>query len=116
MNSELTEHILKLQPGGHLCLFYRQDPAEQMPALVPFIQDALTHDEQFIYIADDQTVDELASRLDKSGINVAAETRRGRLKLWTRNEWRQPGNLESNKKAQQVRGFTDQAATSGFKG
>ena len=116
MHSQLTEHILSLQPGSHLCLFYRKDPAEQMPALVPFIQDAIVHDEQFIYIADDQTVDELSSLLGKSGVNVAAETQRGRLKLWTRNEWRQPGQLDSDEKARQVRGFTDQAAKSGFKG
>jgi PAS domain S-box-containing protein len=116
MHSQLTEHILSLEPGGHLCLFYRKDPAEQMAALVPFIQDAITHDEQFIYIADDQTVGELSFRLGKSGINVAAEIQRGRLKLWTRSEWRQPGQLDSDKKAQQVRGFTDQAAKSGFKG
>lgn len=33
--NELTEQILGLQPGDHLCLIYDRDPAEQMPALVP---------------------------------------------------------------------------------
>ncbi|HWP58497.1 MAG TPA: MEDS domain-containing protein [Candidatus Acidoferrales bacterium] len=59
MNSDLTRQMLALRPGDHLCLFYNRDPAEQMPALVPFIQDGLRRDEQFIYIADDQTVEEL---------------------------------------------------------
>ena len=93
MDSELAQHILNLKDGAHLCLFYDKDPGEQMPALVPFIQDALSSDEQFIYIADDQTVDELAARLRSGGINLGQEQDRGALKLWTRQEWRQPGKL-----------------------
>jgi hypothetical protein len=46
------------------------------PALVLFTRDSLSRDEQFIYIADDQTV-------------VGKERDRGALKLWTRREWRQ---------------------------
>jgi len=84
MHSELTRQILNLRNGDHLCLFYEKDPAEQMPALIPFIQDGLSKNEQFIYVADDQTVDELAERLKQSGVNVGKETERGALKLWTR--------------------------------
>src|SRR5437764_14804662 len=94
MHSELTRQILNLRNDDHLCLFYEKDPAEQMPALVPFIQDGLSKNEQFIYIADDQAVDELASRLEQSGVNVGHESDHGRLKLWTRREWRQPGGLD----------------------
>jgi len=44
MDSELAQQILNLKNGDHLCLFYDKDPAEQMPALVPYIQDALSKD------------------------------------------------------------------------
>jgi hypothetical protein len=81
LDSELAQQILDLKDGNHLCLFYEKEPAEQMPALVPFIQDGLSRDEQFIYIADDQTVGELAQRLEQSGINVGEELNRGALKL-----------------------------------
>lgn len=114
--SELTQQILNLQQGDHLCLFYEKDPAEQMPALIPFIQEGLARDEQFIYVADDQTVDELTERLEKSGVNVRKEVRGGRLKLWTRKEWRQSGALNSKKKLRQVKGFIDDALAAGFKG
>ena len=97
-------------------MFYERDPAEQMPALIPFIQDGLSRDEQFIYIADDQTVDELADRLQQSGINVDKESDRGALKLWTRREWRQPGQLSSQRKSLQVLDFISAASKSGFKG
>jgi PAS domain S-box-containing protein len=116
MDSELAEQILNLKDGDHLCLFYDKDPGEQMPALVPFIQDTLSKDEQFIYIADDQTVDELAARLHLSGINVGHELDRGALKLWTRQEWRQPGKLSSEKKSRQVQDFIKKATSAGFKG
>jgi PAS domain S-box-containing protein len=116
MDSELAQRILNLKDGDHLCLFYDRDPAEQMPALVPFIQDALSKDEQFIYIADDQTVDELAAQLHLTGIDVGKEQDRGALKLWTRREWRQPGKLSSEKKSRQVLDFINQATSAGFKG
>jgi len=116
MQSELTKQILSLQQGDHLCLFYENDPAEQMPALVPFIAEGLSRNEQCIYIADDHTVDELSTRLAQSGIDVREETARGRLKLWTRKEWRQPGELVSDRKAAQVREFIQAAAAQGFKG
>jgi signal transduction histidine kinase len=113
---ELTQEILNLWPGNHLCLFYEKDPSEQMPALVPFIQDALSSDEQFVYIADDQTVEELEVRLKQSGIDVGKECERGALKLWTRREWRQPGELSSENKSRQVLQYVHEATQSGFKG
>ena len=116
MDSELAQQILNLKDGDHLCLFYDKEPAEQMPALIPFIQDALSKDEQFIYIADDQTVDELAARLHVGGIDVGKEQERGALKLWTRREWRQRGKLSAEKKSRQVLDFIKQATSSGFKG
>ncbi len=95
--------MLSLHQGDHLCLFYEKDPAEQMSELIPFVQDGLVRNEQCIYIADDQTVEELGERLEQSGINVGHESERGRLKLWTRREWRHSGDLNSARKARQVR-------------
>ena len=114
--SELAQEIVKLRPCDHLCLFYEKDPREQMPALVPFIQDGLSHDEQFVYIADDQTVEDLEGRLQQNGINVGQECDRGALKLWTRREWRQPGELSSERKSRQVLQYIHEASQAGFKG
>jgi two-component system cell cycle sensor histidine kinase/response regulator CckA len=116
MESELTEQILKLQAGDHLCLFYDRDPSEQMPALIPFIHDGLANGEQVIYVADDQTVDALVGRLEQSGIHVGKESDRGALKLWTRREWRQAGDLSSARKFLQVSEFIDGASRAGFTG
>jgi len=95
MKSELGEEGLRLQQGEHLCLFYDKSPAEQMPALIPFIQEGLAKVEQCIYVADDQTLEHLGGRLEKSGINIGKEAARNRLKLWTRRQWRPLGGLDS---------------------
>jgi PAS domain S-box-containing protein len=116
MEHSLAEQMSSIAPGGHMCLFYERDPVEQMPALVPFIRQGLENHEQFIYIADDQTTHELAAHLERGGINVNKECKSGRLKLCTRQEWRQPGDLDSSRKATQVREFVAQAAREGFKG
>src|SRR5262245_893815 len=87
-----------------------------MPALVPFIRDGLSRDEQFVYIADDQTVEELEGHLRQSGINVGQECERGALKLWTRRKWRQPGELSAEKKSRQVLQYIHEASQAGFKG
>ena len=116
MVSELTEQILKLQAGDHLCLFYDSDPAEQMSALIPYIQDGLAKGEQVIYVADDHTVDALAQRLEQSAINVGKQSDSDALKLWTRREWRQVGELSSARKFMQVSQFIDAARRAGFKG
>ena len=70
VNLDLAEQIEKLEPGGHLCLFYEKDPAEQMPALVPFIRSGLALNEQFIYVADDQTSGELTVRLEQNRLRL----------------------------------------------
>jgi len=113
---DLTEQILNLQNGDHLCLIYEKDPAEQMPALVPFMKQGLENGEQCIYIADDQTVDQVARALEWGGIEVDEELNRRALLLWTRADWRQPGELDSEKKAAQVRGFIEAAFAAGFRG
>lgn len=112
----LVSEMLALKQGEHLCLIYRDDPAEQLGALVPFISQGLRNGEQCVYIADDQTVDELRDALDSYGINVEAGTASGALQLWTRDEWRQPGELNSVLKAEQVRGIVNRALRDGYTG
>src|SRR5262249_739795 len=115
MDSDLTQRALNLLPGDHLCLFYEKDPAEQLPALIPFIREALDGGEQFAYVADDQTIDELAGRLEAGGVDVSRACDSGSLKLWTHRQWRQPGRLSADKKVRQVLQFINAAAKSGFK-
>lgn len=115
-NQILLEQQLLGLSGNHICLVYDKDPLEQLPALIPFIKQGLEKDEQVVYIADDLSVEQLSLILKMQRIDVEAESNRGALRLWTRKEWRQPGELDSQKKSEQVHGFIDDALKSGFKG
>ena len=116
MIDQVTNPISDLHAGTHFCLFYDRDPSEQFPVLVPYICEGLSNNQQCIYVADDQTVDELTRRLLENGIDSATEISRGALKLWTRHEWRQPGEISSAEKLLQVREFVRQAYAAGFAG
>lgn len=116
IDPSLVTEMLALKQGEHLCLIYRDDPAEQLGALLPFISQGLRNDEQCVYIADDQTVDELRDALEAYGIDVALHESSGALQLWTRDEWRQPGELNSLLKAEQVRAIIDRALNDGYAG
>jgi signal transduction histidine kinase len=112
--NELVEEMAALQQGDHRCLIYDNDPAEQMPALLPFIRSTLADGGQFVYVADDQTTDDLRALLADGGVDVVEAERRGAIRLWTRAEWRQPGELDSAKKAAQVREIVRAGLEAGF--
>lgn len=116
MSGEIARQILDLKQGDHLCLIYYQDPAEQMAAVIPYIKQGLSAGERCIYVADDQTTEEVARALEAGGIDVRQERERKSLGLWTRQDWRQPGELDPGKKFIQVRRVIEEALRSGFKG
>jgi signal transduction histidine kinase len=116
VNAELSEQLFSLAQGEHACLVYEQDPSEQIPALVPFMKSGLEAGEQVIYVADDATTGEVARWLTASGVDVEAAEAAGSLLLWTRNEWRLPGPIDSAAKQLQVEEIIDRGLAGGFKG
>jgi signal transduction histidine kinase len=113
---ELVREVLSLKQGDHLCLVYDDDPAEQMTALLPFFRQGLESNEQCIYVADDIALHDLQARFEDFGIDTAERIRQGSLLFWTRDQWRQPGDLDSLRKASQVRSLIADALASGFNG
>lgn len=116
MRSRLTEQILELEAGSHVCLLYDGDLSEQMAALGPFLLQGLARNEQCVYVVADQSRAQLEAELQRREIDVAQEISRNRLILWTREEWRQPGVLNSERKAIQVRQMIEVAQHAGFSG
>jgi hypothetical protein len=112
----LPHEIEGIEPGGHLCLIYEDDPCEQLPALVPFLRQGLANGERCIYVADDQTIEQVAHALREAGIDADAEIASGALVLWTREQWRQPGPLSSIAKKAQVQEAIESALRAGFRG
>ncbi len=116
MDPDLVGAILDLRQGDHLCLVYDDDPSEQLAAILPFLRQGLKNGEQCVYVADDHTMDAFRLALSEYGIDVEAEEARQALLLWGREQWRQPGDLDSDRKADQVRAVVDKALAAGFSG
>ena len=79
------EAIRRLGVHDHLCLIY-ETPEEQFEALVPFIRFGLERGERCVYIADQNTADEVLDTLDAAGIDAAAATDRDALSVVTKRE------------------------------
>jgi len=101
--------------GQHVCLIY-DDPKDQLPTLLPFIEEGLQRGEQCIYIVDDIEGVLLRNSLERAGLDVARAEQTGALLLWTRAEWRQPGELDSGRKSAQVASILKRARAAGFAG
>lgn len=115
-DSDLVSTVRSLSPGEHLCLIYEDDPREQMPALLPYLKLGLDSGERCVYVADDLAAEQVRDLLHEYGVNVAAAETVGALQLWTKQEWRQPGRLQSAAKAAQVRAILAEARDQGFPG
>jgi len=109
---DLVAEMLALQPGSHLCLIYDSNPAEQMPALLPYFKQGLDGGECCIYVADDQTNEQLAQSFQDYGLEVEELKAAGQLQFWRRDQWRQSGDLDSAIKALQVRGILEETLAS----
>jgi signal transduction histidine kinase/CheY-like chemotaxis protein len=116
MRSVLTEQILELEAGSHVGLFYDREPREQLSALIPFLMQGLAGNEQCIYVAADQDPAELQSELERHEVDVDDEVARGRLKVWSRQQWRQSDDLDPQEQADHVRRLVAAAEADGFAG
>jgi PAS domain S-box-containing protein len=83
--SAYLEAIRCLAVHDHLCLIY-ETPEEQFGALVPFIRFGLERGERCVYIADQNTAEQVLDTLDAAGIDVAAATDRDALSVVTKRE------------------------------
>ncbi|MBI3455629.1 MAG: MEDS domain-containing protein, partial [Candidatus Rokubacteria bacterium] len=83
--SELEQGLAPVEPGHHICLVY-DNPAEQLAAVLPFLKEGLARGAQCVYVADDRTVEEVATALTAAGVDVARERERGALLLSTRED------------------------------
>ncbi len=114
--SELAQALRSTPAGEHVCLVYESDPEEQIRAVVPFLQHGLENGERVIYIADDSSVEDVGRWLRSADSDVEGALRTGSLLLWTRREWRQPGDLDALGKTAQAQAVIAEAEALGFRG
>jgi hypothetical protein len=75
-------YLQALQPGGHLCLIYDNE-ADQMAAIVPYLQEGLARREHCVYMTNEQTIAQVAAALCRGGLEATDLTRQGRLEILT---------------------------------
>lgn len=76
--SAIDKAIGKLRAHDHACLIYRTKQ-QQLEAAIPYIRVGLAENEQCVYIADENTVDEVLGELRAAGIDVDSAQAEGRL-------------------------------------
>jgi hypothetical protein len=81
----LLETIEQAQIHDHLCLLYRNQ-TEELTAAVAFMAAGLEARDMCVYVANDNSVSQVAKAMERAGIDVTAAVKRKQLVLATKKE------------------------------
>jgi len=106
----------KIKPGEHLCSFY-ESKEEQFQIAFPFILEGLAKNEKCLYIADDNSVDEIKAGLLLHGIDVEECLKTDQLNIMTANEsYLKHGRFILDDMILQIDSFVYRAINEGYSG
>ncbi len=109
------EALRHLDVHDHLCLIY-ETPEEQFGAIVPFIRFGLRRGERCVYIADQNTADEVLDTLDAAGVDVAGAREKDALSVVTKREaYLRDGYFDPERMLVFLADSVDAALRAGFK-
>jgi signal transduction histidine kinase len=115
-HSELTREMLALKQGEHLCLIYEDDASEQLPSITAYLSQGLANGERCFFVGEEALLARVSDRLKQEGVGLDQVRTSGALHLWQKWDWRQPGELESDRKPRHVQDLIDEALAAGFAG
>lgn len=106
----------RIKPGEHLCSFY-ESKEEQFQIAFPFILEGLAKNEKCLYIADDNSVDEIKAGLLLHGIDVEECLKTGQLNIMTAKEsYLKHGKFILDDMILQIDSFVYRAINEGYSG
>lgn len=106
----------EIKPGEHICSFY-ENKMEQFQIIIPFIIEGLVRKEKCLYIADENTVEEIKAGLHMHGIDVDQNLRTGQLNIMTaRESYLKSSRFILDDMISQLNSFVDQALNEGYSG
>jgi signal transduction histidine kinase len=112
----LEKKIAALKHGDHLCMIY-ENRDQQMRAVIPFIVEGLHQGDRCVYIADEQSVQEVAHGLGEAGVEVEKELERGALSLLTKREsYLRNGSFDPKEMLEFLENEVEVALEDGFRG
>lgn len=104
------------QQGDHVCGLYAT-PEEQLAAAVEYIRAGLDRGERCLYVCCEHGLKEFRAALRRSGINVAAEERRGALVLVTKHQGHlKGGTFNPDQMISMLHDAVEDALKAGFTG
>ncbi|RDI71116.1 MEDS domain-containing protein [Halopelagius longus] len=111
-----VESLDGAEDNDHLALVY-EDRAEQFAAVVPFVRDGLERGERCVYVADDNTVDEVLDAMRERGVDVDDALESGALSVHTEGEvYRRAGEFDCDAMMEFWKETLADAAAEGFSG
>jgi hypothetical protein len=114
MGYELVESEIK--QGEHLCSFY-ENKTEQFQIVIPFIVHGLANKEKCLYIADENTVQEVKAGLLMHGVDVEQCLSSGQLTILTsKQSYLRPGRFILDDMMIQLDSFVNDAEKEGYTG
>jgi hypothetical protein len=99
----------EIKSGEHLCSFY-ENKMEQFQIVIPFLVQGLARNEKCLYIADENTIEEVKAGLVMYGVDVEERLRSGQLNILTAAEsYLRPGKFMLDDMILQLDSFVDDA-------
>ena len=114
MSPNVERELAELKQGDHVGLIY-QSIAELLAVTVPFIKDGIARGERCVCIVDDRKIQQIVEALERAGVNVEHERRRGALWLLTpRDTYLGTGEFATNSMIALIRRLETEARADGF--
>jgi KaiC/GvpD/RAD55 family RecA-like ATPase len=113
-NRDIERAVGAIHAHDHVCLIY-ETREQQLAAAIPYVSSALARGERSIYIADENTVDEVLGALREAGIDAGSEVAAGRLQVMTKREsYLAEGSFDPDKMMAFLDTATQAASDAGF--
>lgn len=104
------------EASRHKCLIYEGHPSEQLPVIVPLLQQGLAEGRRCVYLGDPQTVAMVRGALEEKGVDVAREIGRSALVFSSDRGHLDGGGFDPEAMVALLLGLIDDALKAGFTG
>lgn len=117
MSNKKTQITLdNIKQGDHLCSIY-QNKEQQFGLIIPFFEKGLNNNEKCIYIADDNSTDEVVAEFEKAGVAINKFIKSGKFVLLTKREtYLKNGYFDPEKMIQLLKNTEKDALNEGYSG
>lgn len=104
------------EESRHKCLIYEGHPSEQLPIIVPLLQQGLAEGRRCVYLGDPETIVMVRDDVKAKGVDVAFETARGALVFSSDRSHLEGGGFDPKSMVAMLRDLIDEAVKDGFTG